>query len=47
MARVKDAFMEQIEEQYEKVIAPQEDKLDIPSAEVEVDSNSEGNGLPF
>jgi len=47
MARVKDAFMEQIDEQYVKVIAPQEDKLDIPSAEVDVDSNSEEDGMPF
>lgn len=31
--KLKEAFWDEIEEQYESVIAPQSDKLDIPSNE--------------
>ena len=43
--KVKEAFWDEIEEQYEKVIAPQEDNLDIPS--YEGDSTKDEDGYPF
>lgn len=44
--KVKEAFWDEIEEQYEKVIAPQEDRLEIPTAEFVEDAKDE-DGYPF
>ena len=44
--KLKEAFMEEIEEQYTKVIAPQEEKLDIPSFEGDSIKDIE-DGYPF
>ena len=46
MSRLKEAFEDAIEEQFTKVIAPQQDRLDIPSTDVVEDSDFE-DGYPF
>ena len=44
--KLKEAFMDEIEERYQKEIAPQEEKLDIPSFEGDSIKDIE-DGYPF